>query len=81
MTCGGFTTAVRLHPARAKWGVLFKRLPGDRFKAFRARRPELEGLDVAPCLNALVMGDSVSVEIANAAREGVLRSFGLFVPA
>ena len=65
-----FYDTFKVPPARAKRNALRVRLPGDRFKAFRAWRPELAGLDVSPCLNALAMGDNMAVEIANAVAEG-----------
>ena len=71
-----FYYTFRVPPARARRNALRVRLPAARFKAFQAWRPELEGLDLAPCLNALAMGDNMAVEIANSAHEGVLRSFG-----
>ena len=41
-----------------------------------AYRPELEGLDVVPCLNTLGMGDSLAVEAAQSAHLGLLRRCG-----
>ena len=75
-----FYYTFKVPPAWARRNALRVRIPGDRFKAFSAWRPELEGVDVAPCLNALAMGDNMAVEIANAAHEGVLRSFGALRP-
>ena len=67
-------------PARATRNALRVRVPGDRCKAFSAWRSELVGLDVSPCLSALAMGDKMAREIVNAAREGVLHSFGALRP-
>ena len=67
--------------ARARRNALRVRLPSHRFKAFNAWRPDLVGLDVSPCLNALAMGDNMAVEIANSAHEGLLKSFGALRPS
>ena len=76
-----FTTRFRSPPARARRNALRVQLPSDRFKAFKAWRPDLDGLNVSPCLNALAMGDNMAVEIANSAHEGLLQSFGALRPA
>ena len=75
-----FYYTFKVPPARAKRNALRVRLPSSRFVGFRAWRPELEGVDVSPCLNALAMGDNMAVEIANSAHEGVLKSFGALLP-
>ena len=72
----GVSCAFQVPPARAKGSALRARFPGDRLKAFSAWRPELEGLKASPCLNVRAMGDDVAVDLANAAHEGVLLSFG-----
>ena len=50
--------------------------PGAAFRDFQAFRPELANVDVVPCLNTLGMGDSLAVEVAQAAHLGLLRSCG-----
>merc|ERR1712015_388017 len=61
---------------RAKRNAFNVVFPAAAFESFAAYRPELAGLDVVPCLNTLGMGDSLAVEIAQAAHLGLLRRIG-----